>query len=412
MFGFGKKKSKAVETKNLPPMPRSFMIKHGEVNWFKDSYDTLIAEVYEKNPIAFRCMDVIGTNFSEIPLKSYTISSKGEKKEIPGSEFDKIVQMPNPLQTSMEYRSDWVPVYYLGGYVPVHLITVGKAGKDKRVTERWVLKPDKVSINYDVTGRPNGYLYDTPDGKKKPFALEEIQYIRSADPTLAWKGVPLVQSALHSIAAFNARVKQHMLLLQNHNMPEGIVSVAGEPGDEVLEDMNHKWKEKFGVPGEILFTGKGDIDFTPITFSPADMESLASQQYDADLICSVLGVAPEIIGLRQAKFTNYQEARLALYVETIIPLLFKYVSAQNRTISATYGPEYKIVADLSGVKELQEDREALIAVITQAIAHMMITPEEGRIMLEMEASNNKELQKYLVSNSLQAAEDLRGNDLP
>jgi hypothetical protein len=75
-------------------------------------------------------------------------------------------------------------------------------------------------------------------------------------------------------------------------------------------------------------------------------------------ICSIFGVASELMGDSENKtYSNYQEARKALYEETILPLMDVFTAELNSWLVPLYGTGNVLDYDRDSIEALQEDRE-------------------------------------------------------
>jgi HK97 family phage portal protein len=104
-----------------------------------------------------------------------------------------------------------------------------------------------------------------------------------------------------------------------------------------------------------------------MSISPKDMDFIESKNSAAREIALSFGVPPQLLGISgDNTYSNMQEARLALWEETLIPLLDKLADALGNWLSHMYGEEIIIDFDRDAISALTEKRENLWAKIASA----------------------------------------------
>jgi phage portal protein BeeE len=87
---------------------------------------------------------------------------------------------------------------------------------------------------------------------------------------------------------------------------------------------------------------------------------LGGRRFSKQQIAVVYGVPPELIGDSQSKtYNSYPEARLAFYMETVLPFLDRLRDCWNASIVAPYGTDLWLDYDRDQIDALQEDRKSL-----------------------------------------------------
>lgn len=119
------------------------------------------------------------------------------------------------------------------------------------------------------------------------------------------------------------------LLLQNGARPSGALIVKDSNGylsDEQFERLQTQLSEKFSGnsnAGKPLLL-EGGLGWQEMSINPKDMDFIESKNSAAREIALAFGVPPQLLGINgDNTYSNMQEARLALWEETLIPLLDK-----------------------------------------------------------------------------------------
>ncbi len=98
-----------------------------------------------------------------------------------------------------------------------------------------------------------------------------------------------------------------------------------------------------------------------------DMDFIEAKNSAAREIALAFGIPPQLLGINgDNTYSNMQEARLALWEETLIPLLDKLSDALGNWLSHWYQEEIIIDFDRDSISALTEKRENLWAKISNA----------------------------------------------
>ena len=171
----------------------------------------------------------------------------------------------------------------------------------------------------------------------------------------------------------------NMKLLQNDCRPPGGIIVEGALDPEQRTELEKNWEEKMqgyknaGRP-PIL---EGGVKWEPWAITPKDMDWLNSDKMNARKICSVYNVAPEIIGDSENKtYSNYKEARKALYVEAILPDLDFLRDEFNNWLTPAFGDRLYLDYDKNAIEAIREEQDAVYA--RQATAYWRTVNEKRK----------------------------------
>jgi len=181
------------------------------------------------------------------------------------------------------------------------------------------------------------------------------------------------QVDLQAMAAeWNAR------LLKQDCRPPGAIVTEGVLEDEQREELEKQMEEKMmgyknaGRPPVF----EAGIKWQSFAITPKDMDWINSDKLNTRKICAVFNVAPELIGDAENKtYSNYQEARRALYLENILPLMDYLRDEYNNWLSPLWENERLMLEyDKDSIEAIKEE---LTAVYTrQAQAHWRTVNEK------------------------------------
>ena len=118
-----------------------------------------------------------------------------------------------------------------------------------------------------------------------------------------------------------------------------------------------------------------------MSLSPQEMDFAAGKHAAAREIALAFGVPPQLLGIPgDATYSNYREANVAFWRQTVLPLVTKTAGAMTAWLGVRF-PGCRIEPDLDAVPALQPERDALWARLEAA---SFLTDEERRRMAGVE----------------------------
>lgn len=233
-----------------------------------------------------------------------------------------------------------------------------------------ILRSDRVSILIDSEGRPTGFEVQASHGKKTypcdPNTGESlILHIRTFHPLNDWYGLSPIEAASRSIDQHNAVGEHNLAILQNGGRPSGALIVRPAGGtltQQQREELRRSLRQLYEGPGNAgrMFVLEGNCEWRDMGFSPKDLDFQAGKNLSAREIALAFGVPPILIGLTEdATFSNYKEARLNFWEETLLPLFDRFIAELNRWLVPCYGKNLRLGYDKDEIAALAFKREVL-----------------------------------------------------
>jgi HK97 family phage portal protein len=154
------------------------------------------------------------------------------------------------------------------------------------------------------------------------------------------------------------------MLLKNGARPSGALIVGGGNylSDEQFNRLKQELQEKYygsNNAGKPMLL-EGGLDWKEMSISPKDMDFVESKNSAAREIALAFGVPPQLLGINgDNTYSNMQEARLALWEETLIPLLDKIADSLTNWLSQQFGEEIVVDFDRDSISILTERRQKL-----------------------------------------------------
>ncbi|MFA5398321.1 MAG: phage portal protein [Methanogenium sp.] len=330
----------------------------GTVIWASDDYRKFMSESFMINVIAFQCMNIIARAVSSAKWCVQSETKDGE-----------YVNVNNPLMRQLFKRSNIYDTWTFMLYKSVcHLLANGNTylhgirtsfsqGIPKEI---WVLRPDLMKVQLDITGtRIQNYIYTPVETETlnnetttdKRFSGSSIAYpvdpitgnsdilhIKSFNPISDIYGMPITKPIARDIDISNAGAAWNMSMMQNEARPGMMVILKGHLEDEQFArlqkqfELKHSGSENAGK--SIIIEGDdGIVDLKPYSFSPKDVEFLEGGRETARRIALGYGVPPQMLGIPgDNTYSNYKEARSAFYEDTVMSYFTLYSEALTHWI--------------------------------------------------------------------------------
>jgi hypothetical protein len=155
--------------------------------------------------------------------------------------------------------------------------------------------------------------------------------------------------------------------------------------------------------------------------SPKDMDFIQLKNMSAKDIALVYGVPSQLIGIPDAQtYSNFAEAKLALYNETIIPLLDKIQGDLNEWLVPQFNDEsLELRYDIDSIPAMAEQRRRVFESVTSGVKDGILTRNEAREQLGYEPIDGADsllvpanLMPLNVATEETPQEEDRSEDIP
>ena len=307
-------------------------------------------EGYGMNVIVFRCVDLISKALANIEMQVHVNDDVVEDHPLA-----KLLQNPNPVQGGSDFWQAYTAFRLITGNPYMEKLLVGESGENGGTpAELWIVPPYQMKIlARDDNPVPLGYLWEgsgrTRSWKTDPF-----------NPLSFWYGLSPMEAAALSVDQHNSAGKWNTKLLQNSGSPSGFLMTEEVLGDAEYKQIKKRIDENYRGPnnaGEWMLM-EGGLDWKQAGLSPKDMDWLEGKNLSAQDIAGVYGVPLQVIPIPGSQtFANYEQARAALYEDTVIPLMDSLVDELNRWLSPHYGENVRIGYDVDQIEALEVRRK-------------------------------------------------------
>lgn len=353
----------------------------------------------------YRCVEVISNSVAQLPLEPFKVDRQGYKKKyVQSPTYFLLNKEPNRRMTRFTYIKMMVSSMLLRGNAYSYIVRDEKGNAQEMIyLDANKVKPiahEDGSVTYMV----QGFGYEIP-------AEDMIHILNTTYDGV--NGVSVISHAMNSIQLSNASEAHANGFFTGGANVAGILKVQGSVTKEQSKQIKNSWTEAFtpgiGRPNGIAVL-QGNMDFTPVTISPAEAQLLETRRYNLEDICRFFGVAPTKCGdLTKASYSTVEATQLAFLTDTIAPILEKFeLEFERKLYSKRERANVDVRFDTSVL--LRADKTSEADYYTKLFYLGALSPNEIRQRLDMEPVEHGDTHYMQVNlQSLEAGEKMSDN---
>ena len=348
----------------------------------------------EGNSAALACLNVLGTAFSEPPIKVYLKTQEG-MEYIANHPAEQLLNNPNPNMTSS----------LMNNYIVTSVAVYGDAFILKlrndagTVVQLVPLLADMVEVKGNDKQLITMYQYKQK-GNTLDIMPEDMIHLRERiDPRNHRRGLAPLRSVMVEILGDAAASQMGAALVKNTGVPSVVISPKNDlsmTSDEA-ENIAEVFGRRFGGEnrGRPLVISGGEVDIKTLSFSPKDLEIGKLRYINEERISAVLGV-PAILaglgsGLERATYSNAKELREFFTEQKLIPMWNHFANEFTKQLllqDFEDNIDYCFKYDISDVRALSQDEDATMQRITQGFNAGFVTVNEARQATQLPPLDN------------------------
>ena len=376
------------EVKQSAAGPVYAQLRVGQAVLTPHRFDRLADEGYTRNVIAYRAVNEIARGAASVQWKLFKVG-RASRAEVEEHDLLDLIERPNPMMGRSEFMEG------LFGFLMFarnsYMESVGTGRRNDPPRELWTPRPDRMFVIPANTGMPKAYEYRAGGATKRWEAdpvtgQSDIRHVKLFNPLDDWYGLSPMAAAALSIDQHNEQGKWNAALLQNAAVPSGVLVYEPKEGSGALTDeqfhrLKAEWQESYqgaknaGRPPLL----EGGMTWKQTGLSQKDMDFLNAKNTSARDIALAFGVPPQLLGIPgDNTYSNYQEARLALWEETILPLLSHLAGELNAWLAPRFGENLMLEPGVDSIPALSARREAKRDSVRKDMQAGLLTINEGR----------------------------------
>jgi len=348
----------------------------------------------EGNSAALACLNVLGTAFSEPPLKVYLKTQEGEEY-VANHPTQLLLDNPNPNMTSS----------LINNYIVTSIAVSGDAFLLKlrndagAVVQLVPLLPEMVEVKGNNEQLITKYQYKQKGNTLEIMPEDMIHLRERVDPRNHRRGLSPLRSVMVEVLGDAAASQMGAALVKNTGVPSVVISPKNDlsmTSDEA-ENIAEVFGRRFGGEnrGRPLVISGGEVDIKTLSFSPKDLEIGKLRYINEERISAVLGV-PAILaglgsGLERATYSNAKELREFFTEQKLIPMWNHFANEFTKQLllqDFEDNTDYCFKYDISDVRALSQDEDATMQRIVTGFNAGFVTVNEARQANQLPALDN------------------------
>ena len=339
------------------PVNKTIVALYGgsSVVWTPKDYRSLAIAGYQNCSTAFACVKLIAQTASRINWTLGRYDANGDIAEFDRHPLLDLLNRPNEDEGGSRFGEKSISYLLLAGN-SYELAVRGRPSAAPSFL--YCLRPDRMTINPDKTGATlvSSYTYSM-GASRQDFQAQDVLHLMEFHPTDDLYGLSRIEVAAQQIDQMNLSAEWNASNLKNGMQSPGVVTSKSTFDLETVKKLwreNYQGADKAGTP--IVLEGE-DVKWQPLSMTPKDADWLQGQKLTMRQICSIFGIASELLGDSENKtYSNIQEARKALYQEVVLPIMDLRRDEYQRWLVPYYGQGLVLDYDRDAIEELQEDR--------------------------------------------------------
>lgn len=330
-------------------------------------------------------IDFLARNIAELPLKVYKKESDGSRERDTTSVIAKLLESPNPHQTTYELIRDLVCDLKLYDYA------VWIVGRDPESSSGWQIRHVPYSWITEFGGG-NGWAYEWLEftdkvnyGRKVRVDMENCIVFHGYTPGDPREGSSAIRSLKSTLSEqISAQMYRRDVWERGMQIP-GYISrpVTVEPWQEqsrnrFIEQLKSAWSKggerRGGTP--VLEDG---MKYEPVQFDAKEKDWASGVQLSREEVAAAFFVNPAIIWHTQNQtYASARDNARSFYSDTLMPDLTFIAKRINRFLLPMIGASKKLYVEFDINAKLQGNFEEQISALVAATGAPIFTVAEAR----------------------------------
>lgn len=356
-------------------------------------------EGYARNAVVYACIRRIADAVPSARIQVRKNLRNSQVEPLEDHRLQALLEFPNPRQSMRTFLDEHAVYKNLAG----NSYIVKERGRSGGTEKLWLARPDRMRPVVDRRSLL-GFVYVAESGERIPFLPEEIIHDKYPNPHDPYEGMgqglPPLSSAAYETDVDNSATSFTRSFFKNGAVIYGLLKV-----NSVLDD-----PEVARLRGRIRSQYTGEQNWHEMMILDADAEYQAmgttmDKMLFPDLraisetrICAAFMVPPVLVGVKagldSSTYSNYSQARRALWEDKLVPDLDKLGDLLTLSFRDELGDDTEIGFDYSRVVALADDRNNRFGRAGAAYAGGWITLNEARreVGLQPLADGDQRLQ--------------------
>jgi HK97 family phage portal protein len=358
----------------------------GQATYPDASFESFATEGYAKSEIVHACIRELAVSAASPRYYVQAPATDGGAVEITSGLLYNLTNQPNPTSDWYSFIENMVTYLMVAG----NSYVLKERARSGQVSALYNLRPDRVRIIGGDHGA-EAFIY-TVGGKDYGIPKEDVCHLALPNPGGDLYGLSPLQVLSRNVNLDLNMTDFAKTYFQNAGVPSGLLKIKRRLNtQEEAATIRARWRSQFGGRNNFHRVAilDEDADYVPMAHSPKDMALPELHDLTESRICAVFGVPAILVGanvgLQRSTYSNYREARMAFHSETLEPMVSRILRHFNRNMLAEYSGNESLTVDWAAMRSGLDDREAMTSRVTGLFAGGILTLNEAREQLGLEA---------------------------
>lgn len=294
--------------------------------------------------------------------------SNGFFEDLPAHPQVRLLSQPNPFLSRGQMWGTVVMDRALAGNAYLFKARTAAGPLSGAVAELWRLRPDRVRVIPDPMKFIAGYEYNT--GRDKIiFPAEDIIHFKTRHPLNDYYGMPPLMP-ISGRLDIDDYMKTFLrdFFEQGGTGPGAVLTMKNKLSPEAKEEIRDRKNQMFGnIHGvaEWLILDNAESTYTPLGLNRGLRDALprelnAMQEARISMVFGIPGsILGLLIGYESSSYANKRQDWQVFWDLTMTPLLSDLDDVLNLFLTPDFGGIDEVMFDLSDIRALQEDVDAV-----------------------------------------------------
>ena len=340
--------------------------------------------IYETQPPARNCIDFLGANIAQLPIKVFRRVSDTDRVRLPDHQLARWLQKPNPATTA--FRLMQTLMSDLGLYLEAYWLKVRYVDTDGKDQIGLVaLPPEEMTPIGKLLPQ---YFIWTVNGKEQEFAPSEIVYFNGYNPANRVRGMSQLRTLTPVVAEDRAAAAHRAAYWRNASRHDGVIEREKDaPIAKWTTEQKNAWREQWQArfagaagAGSVALLEPG-MKFVSASFSPKDSEFIAGAKFRRELYPAAWQIPQPMVGmLDHATYSNVREQRKQTYQDTLGPWNEMITQEIERQLLIECEDQRNVYVEIDINAKLQGTFEERASAISVSVGRAWRTVNEARAL--------------------------------
>lgn len=279
----------------------------------------------------FAAVKILGEGIAVQPLFLYRRHAQGKEVARDHPLFPILHDLPNPEQTSAEFREMMMAALTLWGnaYAEIERNALGE------VLALWPIHPSRVTVRRPAADQPLQYAVTLPLGAGRVVLPKSRVFHIRAFPLDGVQGISPIRFHREAIALGIAAAQFGARFFGQGMMAGGVLEHPGKLGDPAYQRLRKdfdEYRSGLSAAHRILILEEG-MKYEKLMIPPDDAQWIETRKLQVIEIARIFRIQPhKLMDFERATYQNIEESNLDHLTDTLMPHMVRWEQAIARDL--------------------------------------------------------------------------------